>query len=110
MEWLSKPEPRPVSRWDEDWAEPTVSYAAPQPQPREKSTYQQEVRRAAAPSPAGPQLQLQPGDSVRHSAFGQGLVLSVRPMGGDALLEVAFDQVGTKKLMQKAAGPHLQKL
>ena len=55
-------------------------------------------------------LQLQPGDSVRHKAFGQGMVLSVRPMGGDALIEVAFDKVGTKKLMLKAAGAHLTKL
>lgn len=51
-----------------------------------------------------------PGDQVRHSAFGQGMVLSVRPMGGDALIEVAFDKVGTKKLMLKAAGVHLTKL
>ena len=28
-----------------------------------------------------------------------GMVLSVRPMGNDALIEVAFDKVGTKKLM-----------
>ena len=45
-----------------------------------------------------------------HSAFGQGMVLSVRPMGGDALVEVAFDRVGTKRLMLKAAGAHLVKL
>ena len=53
---------------------------------------------------------MQPGDGVRHSAFGQGMVLSVRPMGGDALVEVAFDRVGTKRLMLKAAGAHLVKL
>ena len=51
-----------------------------------------------------------PGDRVRHAAFGKGMVLSVRPMGGDALVEVAFDKVGTKKLMLKAAGVHLTKL
>jgi len=38
-----------------------------------------------------------------------GLVLSVRAMGGDALIEVAFDTVGTKKLMLKAAMRHLTK-
>ena len=65
------------------------------------------VRPAASSAPL---LQLQPGDGVRHSAFGQGMVLSVRPMGGDALVEVAFDRVGTKKLMLKAAGAHLTKL
>ena len=53
-------------------------------------------------------LQLQAGDSVSHNAFGTGMVLSIRPMGGDALVEVAFDQVGTKKLMLKAASQHLK--
>ena len=31
-------------------------------------------------------------------------------MGGDAMIEVAFDRVGTKRLMLKAAGAHLTKL
>jgi hypothetical protein len=31
-------------------------------------------------------------------------------MSGDALLEIAFDQIGTKKLMAKSATPHLKKL
>ena len=57
-----------------------------------------------------PMLQLQQGDMVEHTAFGKGMVLSVRPMGGDAQLEVAFDQVGSKKLMLKAAGAHMKKL
>ena len=39
------------------------------------------------------------GDRVRHFTFGEGEVLSVRPMGSDVLYEVAFDRVGTKKLM-----------
>ena len=47
---------------------------------------------------------------VMHKAFGKGMVLSVRPMGGDALLEVAFDGVGSKKLMLKSAGAHMKKL
>ena len=57
-----------------------------------------------------PLLQLQKGDMIRHRTFGQGMVLSVRPMGGDALIEVAFDQAGTKKLMLRTAGPHITKL
>ena len=47
---------------------------------------------------------------VEHDVFGKGLVISLRAMGGDALLEVAFDTVGTKKLMLKAATHHLKKL
>jgi DNA helicase-2/ATP-dependent DNA helicase PcrA len=61
-------------------------------------------------APAAPLLQLQQGDMVEHTAFGKGMVLSVRPMGGDALAEVAFDTVGKKKLMLKSAGAHMRKL
>ena len=55
-------------------------------------------------------LELNKGDMVQHTAFGKGMVLSVVKMGADALLEIAFDQIGTKKLMAKAATPHLKKL
>lgn len=50
------------------------------------------------------------GDMVEHSAFGQGMIVSVLPMGGDALVEIAFDGVGNKKLMLKAATQHMKKL
>ena len=60
-------------------------------------------------APSGGLMQLAPGESVRHDAFGQGMVLSVRVMGNDALIEVAFDTVGTKKLMLRAAMGHLSK-
>ncbi|MBQ9807018.1 MAG: UvrD-helicase domain-containing protein [Clostridia bacterium] len=40
-----------------------------------------------------------PGDRVRHITFGEGEVLSVKPMGADTLYEIMFDKVGTKKLM-----------
>ena len=59
---------------------------------------------------AGSLMQLAPGESVRHDAFGQGMVLSVRVMGNDALIEVAFDTVGTKRLMLKSASQHLTKV
>ena len=48
------------------------------------------------------------GERVQHKTFGEGLVLSITPMGGDTLLEIAFDRVGTKKLMSNFA--KLQKL
>ncbi len=62
----------------------------------------------AAPKPVI--LDLNKGDMVSHSAFGRGMVLSVMKMGGDALLEIAFDQIGTKKLMAKTASAHMKKL
>ena len=43
-------------------------------------------------------------------AFGKGMVLTVLPMGGDALLEIAFDGVGTKRLMANTAAQHMKKL
>jgi DNA helicase-2/ATP-dependent DNA helicase PcrA len=55
-------------------------------------------------------LELNKGDMVQHAAFGRGLVLSVMKMGGDALLEIAFDEIGTKKLMAKTASVHMKKL
>ena len=64
-------------------------------------------RTAAAPSGL---LQLEKGDAIQHRTFGRGMVLSVRPVGNDALVEVAFDGVGTKKLMLKVAGAHITKL
>lgn len=39
------------------------------------------------------------GDVVSHFTFGRGVILSVREMGADILYEIAFDSVGTKKLM-----------
>ena len=40
---------------------------------------------------------------MRHKVFGEGLILSVTPMGNDNLLEVAFDTVGSKKIMSNFA-------
>ncbi len=64
---------------------------------------------SAAPKSA-PAMRLVRGDTVDHRAFGRGMVLSVQPMGGDALVEIAFDSVGTKRLMLKAAAAHMKKL
>ncbi len=64
--------------------------------------------RTAAPE-SGPAIQLSKGDTVRHKAFGRGMVLSVQAMGGDALVEIAFDNVGTKRLMLKSAAAYLTK-
>lgn len=39
------------------------------------------------------------GDRVVHPTFGEGDIISAKKMGADWLYEVAFDRVGTKKLM-----------
>ena len=43
------------------------------------------------------------GDGVMHKAFGQGVVLSIKPMANDQLLEIAFEKAGTKKIMANFA-------
>lgn len=50
-------------------------------------------------SAPAPLAVLSAGDRVRHPMFGEGLILSANKMGADTLYEVAFDTVGTKKLM-----------
>ena len=47
--------------------------------------------------------QLKAGDSVVHKTFGKGMVISAVPMGNDTLLEIAFEESGTKKLMANFA-------
>ena len=61
-------------------------------------------------SAKAPALDLNKGDMVQHTAFGRGMVLSVMKMGGDALLEIAFDEIGTKKLMANTASAHMKRL
>ncbi len=50
-----------------------------------------------------PKVRFKVGDSVVHRTFGTGMILSVSPMGNDTLLEIAFEQAGTKKLMANFA-------
>ena len=62
------------------------------------------------PAPAAPELCLRVGDGVEHRAFGKGTVLTVRPMGPDSMLEVAFEKEGIKKLMLSSAGKFMKKI
>ncbi len=133
MRWESKPEPRfggmehdgtfGGDRYEDGWGSSPAraggswssggvhSYRAPAQAPqRPLASVQQASSTRKNAAPAAPLLQLQQGDMVEHTAFGKGMVLSVRPMGGDALAEVAFDTVGKKKLMLKSAGAHMRKL
>ena len=91
----------------------------PQVQEGKRESYERHVARGrgylsstlrAQAAPSAPIPEFRKGDMVMHAAFGKGMVLSVLKMGGDALLEVAFDDIGTKKLMAKAAGTHMKKL
>ncbi len=48
-------------------------------------------------------LDFKVGDMVEHKTFGQGLIVSANSVGGDMVLEIAFDNCGTKKIMAKMA-------
>ena len=43
------------------------------------------------------------GDIVEHRIFGRGTVMDAKPLGGDVLVEVDFDNVGIKKAMANFA-------
>lgn len=68
-----------------------------------------EKRPGVSSRPAASLPDFQKGDTVIHKAFGQGLITGLTPMGGDALVEIAFEKSGTKKLMLKAAAQHMTK-
>lgn len=49
------------------------------------------------------------GDVISHKVFGKGMIVSTKPMGGDLLLEIAFDASGTKRLLAKTAASFISK-
>ncbi|MDE6282125.1 MAG: hypothetical protein K2M15_10165, partial [Oscillospiraceae bacterium] len=60
-------------------------------------------------TPSAPLPEYQKGDMLEHKAFGRGMVTSAQKMGGDVLLEIAFDGVGTKRLMLKTSAQYIKK-
>ena len=77
---------------------PSVRYSVSAPAPKAPS----------APKPSALPA-FAPGDSVRHTAFGAGVITKMTPMGGDYLVEINFENIGTKKLMLRAAAQHMSK-
>ena len=78
--------------------------------PRPQKTAVRPAFQSAAAAPAASLPDYQKGDMLSHKAFGQGMVLSAQKMGGDVLLEIAFDGVGTKRLMLKSSAQYIRKL
>lgn len=50
---------------------------------------------------ADEQVEYNVGQRVKHKKFGEGTIISAMPSGGDYILEIAFDEVGTKMIMPK---------
>ncbi|MBQ4102630.1 MAG: UvrD-helicase domain-containing protein [Oscillospiraceae bacterium] len=53
-------------------------------------------------------IRYEKGMAVVHEKFGDGVVISVAPMGNDQLIEVEFDRAGKKKLMGRLANMKLR--
>lgn len=88
-----------------DYKDMTVSFSA---SPR--ITMESEKPKSFNLPLAGQQKKAEPakidyavGDTVHHKVFGNGLVLRMTAMSNDTLVEVAFDKVGTKKIMANFA-------
>ncbi|NLL39825.1 MAG: UvrD-helicase domain-containing protein [Clostridiales bacterium] len=80
-----------------------TGFSAPRPK-TEKSRIEWQEKKTV------PVTEFRKGDRVHHKAFGEGLLISVTAMGGDALLEIAFDSVGTKRLLCNSAARHMKKI
>lgn len=62
-----------------------------------------ELKKTAAKHDSTPQESYSIGDRITHKIFGDGTVINATPTATDTALEVAFDKVGTKKIMAKFA-------
>lgn len=52
---------------------------------------------------SAPKTLFEAGQRVSHSTFGEGTILKATVVGNDQMMEIAFDTVGTKKLMANYA-------
>ncbi len=96
---------------EREWKKPEPGTVLPISNRETRSASVQAARHfgpAASTKPEKPKTAFLPGDTVHHKTFGDGMILSASPMGNDTLLEIAFERVGTKKLMANFA--RLQKL
>ncbi len=82
------------------YGQPVEGYAKPRVQPPAKKK----------PAGAGAAPAFALGDRVKHSAFKEGVITKMTPMGGDHLVEIEFEEAGLKRLMLKAAARYMEKL
>jgi len=76
------------------------SHSSPAPSPESRP-----------PDPASPlrSSEIKKGDTVEHKAFGRGVITTLSPVGGDVLMEIAFDGVGTKRMLLNSAARYMTK-
>ena len=78
--------------------------------PRQETKQHSVAAPAPRPKEARPAPDFRLGDYVQHKAFGPGVITKLTPMGGDYLVEINFERVGTKKLMLRVAALNMTKL
>ena len=99
---INKNIPRGYSYSDRSSYEESREYSV-----RENSQYSRFAPRKSSLSTGSTDFAL--GDNVCHKAFGNGVITKMTPMGGDYFIEINFEEIGTKKLMLRAASPHMTK-
>ena len=67
------------------------------------SLQQQLARNKNKPPVPSAAIEFSAGEKVIHNIFGEGTVISVKKMANDSMLEIAFEKVGTKRLMANFA-------
>ena len=85
-----------------DRSRESAVYTPPQRNYRVDPPAQRTAKAAAAP-------QFSLGDGVCHKVFGRGVITKMIPMGGDHLVEIDFENIGSKKLMLRAAAMYMTK-
>lgn len=67
------------------------------------SLQQQLARNRTKQTAKNENVEFNVGDRVIHNIFGEGVVISAQKITNDSMLEIAFDKVGTKKIMANFA-------
>ncbi len=95
----------PMGLVEEKEKERPVNYIKPgiMQKERKANDFAQSKLISTSPQKGKTDIDFQSGMRVRHARFGEGMILSVRKMANDTLLEIAFDEAGTKKLMANYA-------
>ena len=100
----------PVSRFVKEIDKECLDIQAQRPQaisaPQQRYNYSDSLKK---PEPTKV-VPFEIGDHVKHFTFGEGYVLKVTPMSGDYMYEIAFDNVGTKKLMATYVAKLMKKI
>ena len=50
------------------------------------------------------------GDTVEHKKFGRGFITDLKPGGGDVLIEIAFENEGTRRMLLKSVARYLSQI